>query len=383
MRTALVALLIFACAGALLPWYPFSSEALWPVGMVARELWPWLLVANVLGVVLATRRWRPLQLVFLGGAAAALWPLVQITIVKRDFARDWAEQGYAADALHAADIGAVFKKAFGGSAERRIAPETLEHGIQYYRPKTRGGGLPPILIDIHGGSWQHGGAGEDADFTSHFANAGWSVFSLEYRLAPTFKHPAQIEDVRESIEWIYDHARELGADPERIALAGRSAGGHLAMLAAYTGERVPIRAVVNYYGPGDLVEIYRAHLLPDPLRRNDKVESLLGGSPDEQPDAYRDASPSTYLRAGLPPTLHVQGAHDHVVGAVLTRRFHERLLASGSTSLLLELPWSDHSFDFVRFGPGSTLSLAYIDAFLDVTTAARSGASRKGAVRAQ
>jgi acetyl esterase/lipase len=146
---------------------------------------------------------------------------------------------------------------------------------------------------------------------------------------------------------------------------------------------VPIRAVVNYYGPGDLVEIYRAHLLPDPLRRNDKVESLLGGSPDEQPDAYRDASPSTYLRAGLPPTLHVQGAHDHVVGAVLTRRFHERLLASGSTSLLLELPWSDHSFDFVRFGPGSTLSLAYIDAFLDVTTAARSGASRKGAVRAQ
>ena len=60
-------------------------------------------------------------------------------------------------------------------------------------------GARPILIAIHGGSWQHGGPRENADFTSHFANAGWAVFSLEYRLAPQFVHPAQIDDVRRSI----------------------------------------------------------------------------------------------------------------------------------------------------------------------------------------
>jgi acetyl esterase/lipase len=350
--------------------------------MVARELWPWLLVANALGVVLATQRWRPLQLVFLGGAAAALWPLVQIAIVKRDFAHDWAEQGFAADALHEADIGAVFKNAFGGYSGAAVEPETLEHGIEFYRDRDRDRdrGLRPILIAIHGGSWQHGGPRENADFTAHFANAGWAVFSLDYRLAPQFVHPAQIDDVRASIGWIYDHARELGADPSRIALAGRSAGGHLAMLAAYTSERVPIRAVVNYYGPADLAEIYRARLLPDPLNRNDKVEVLLGGSPDERPDTYRDASPSTYLRGGLPPTLHVQGTHDHVVGATFARRFHRRLLASGTKSLLLELPWSDHAFDFVYFGPASTLSLAYTEAFLDATTAPIRIESARGGV---
>jgi acetyl esterase/lipase len=382
VRALLVALLLFACAGALLPWYPFSSETLWPAGMVARELWPWLLVANSVGVVLATRRWRALQLVFLGGAAAALWPLLQITMVKLDFARAWAEQGFAANALHEAEIGDVFKNAFGGYARARVEPELLERGILYYSARTVDGAARPILIAIHGGSWQHGGPRENADFTSYFANAGWAVFSLEYRLAPQFVHPAQIDDVRASIAWIYDHARELGADPERIALAGRSAGGHLAMLAAYTSERVPIRAVVSYYGPADLAEIWRERLRPDPLNRNEKVEVLLGGTPDERPGTYRDASPSSYLRAGLPPTLHLQGTFDRVVGAALARRFHERALASGSRSLFLELPWSDHAFDFVHFGPASTLSLAYVHSFLDAT-AGRAQAGPKRGDRAQ
>ena len=372
----LAALLFFACAGALLPWYPFSNESLWPVGMIARELWPWLLVANALGVVLATRRWRPLQLVFLGGAAAALWPLMQITIVKRDFSRDWVEQGFSESALHEAQIGDVFKNAFGGRATELVEPELLARGILYYRAPTRLDELRPILVAIHGGSWQHGGPRENADFTGRFANAGWAVFSLDYRLAPEFVHPAQIDDVRDSLDWIYDHARELGADRDRIALAGRSAGAHLAMLAAYTSERVPIRAVVNYYGPADLEQIYRKRLLPDPLDRNSKVEALLGGSPDERPDRYRDASPSSYLRAGLPPTLHVQGLHDNVIGAALARRFHERLIDSGTRSLFLGLPWSDHSFDFVGFGPANTLSLAYVESFLDATTAARIESAR-------
>jgi acetyl esterase/lipase len=369
VRALIALLLAIACAGALFPWYPWWNEATWPVGMVARELWPWLLVVNCLGVVFATRRWRPLQLVFLGAAAASLWPLLQIVNVKREFARDWVEQGFAKDDLHEAEIGALFKNSFGGYHNPRVEPRPLPLGIQLYAPRTSERGLRPVLVDVHGGSWQHGGARTDEEFSSHYAHRGWVVFALEYRLLPAYKHPAQIDDVRASLDWVYEHARKHGGDPERIALVGRSAGGQLAMLAAYSGSHVPIRAVVNYYGPGDLAELHRAELQPDPLVRNAKVEALLGGSPDTAADAYRDASPSTYLRAGLPPTLHLQGTHDDAVGVGPARRFHERIVAGGSRSLFLEMPWSGHSFDFVYFGPGNTLSLAYVDSFLDATTA--------------
>jgi acetyl esterase/lipase len=368
MRTVLALLAIVSLAGALLPWYPFASESLWPLGAVARELWPWLLAVNALGLLLASRRWRPLLVVFVAGLGAATWPLMQIASVKSDFAHQWHDQGFTAAALDEPDLGDVVGNALGGSGGGEITPEALPLGIQLYRLHDR---APPraILVNIHGGSWQHGSARSDGSFASYFANRGWAVFSVEYRHAPEFTHPAQIEDVRAALEWIYEHAAEYGADPSRIALAGRSAGGQLAMLAGYTSERIPIRAVVEYYGPADLNEVYRDPPDPDPIGVRDKLTAFLGGTPAEVPQAYREASPANYVHAAVPPTLHIQGTRDNIVQAWLTRDFHRRLLRSGARSLLLELPWSDHSFDFVKFGPGNALALRYSEAFLIATVA--------------
>lgn len=355
-------------AGAILPWYPFASENLWPLRTIARELWPWLLAVNALGLLLASRRWRPLLLVFVAGLGAATWPLVQIASVKDDFAHQWHEQGFAAAALDEPGLREVLTNALGGPEGDEIAPEALPLGIQLYRLHDHAAPRP-ILVNIHGGSWQHGNARENGSFSSHFANRGWAVFSIEYRHAPEYKHPAQIHDVRNALDWIYQHALEYNADPERIALAGRSAGGHLAMLAAYTSEQIPIRAVIEYYGPADLNEVYRDPPDPDPIGVRDKLTEFLGGTPTEIPQTYREASPANYVHAALPPTLHIQGARDNIVQAWLTRDFHRRLLRSGARSLLLELPWSDHSFDLVTYGPGNALALRYGEAFLAATVA--------------
>ncbi len=368
IRTAVALLALLSLAGMILPWLPFSSEGLWRVRAVARELWPWLLFLNVLGLILARRRAKPLLVVFIAGLGVATWPLVQIASVKRDFAHQWHEQGYRAATLNEPNLGDVLRSAFGGNTNGAVTSEALPLGIQLYRPRAAGKGPSPILVSIHGDSWQQGSTRSDAAFSSYFANRGWAVFSLEYRLAPEFQYPAQIEDVRAAIDWIYAHAGEYDADRTHIALIGRSAGGHLAMLAGYTSS-VPIRAIVDYYAPADLSEVYRDPPVPDPIRVRDKLTALLGGTPTEVPAAYRDASPATYMHAAVPPTLHIQGAHDNVIQAWLTRDFHRRLLERGARSLLLELPWSDHAFDYVGFGPGSALALRYSEAFLTATVA--------------
>jgi acetyl esterase/lipase len=373
MKGLMIALVLLSVAGTALTWYPIPSETYWPIGAVARELWPWLLAGNLLGVVVASRRSRVALTVFLVGAAVATWPLVALDSMKRDFARQWRQQGFAPAALAAPGIREVLGNAFGGYDVVTMPPEVLALRTHFYRPATRSREPRPILITIHGGSWQNNSASSNDELSHHFAGEGWAVFSVEYRLAPTHRYPAQIEDVRAAIEWIYDHAGELGADGSRIALSGRSAGGHLAMLAGYTSERVPIRAVVSFYAPADLAATYYQPPRPDPERVQEKIAALLGGAPHEVPDAYRDASPASYVRSTVPPTLLIQGRRDNIVEPRLPREFHEQLLESGARALLLELPWSDHSFDIVNFGPGSTVAFGYMESFLRAAVGEPSG----------
>jgi acetyl esterase/lipase len=252
--------------------------------------------------------------------------------------------------------------AIGGES---VDPEILSNVIHLYRPhRADGTGALPIIIDIHGGSWQVGSVREDQGFARVMAARGYAVYAIDYRKAPAHRFPAQIDDVRAAITWIHDTAAKYHADATRVALVGRSAGGHLAMLAGYTSAEIPIRAIVNFYGPADLMDFYSDPPSPDPLQVRPMLTALLGGSPTEMPDLYRQASPSTYIRPGLPPTLHIQGRADNVVKARFARETNNQLLARGSRSILLELPWADHSFDFVFFGPGNALAVSLVDAFL-------------------
>src|SRR5262249_33273260 len=103
--------------------------------------------------------------------------------------------------------------------------------MDIYQPTRRG--TFPVLVQIYGGAWQRGDPSDRANFASLLASAGWVVFAIDYRHAPTFHWPAQLDDVHTALAWIRAHAAVYDADTSRMVLMGRSAGAHLAMLAAF------------------------------------------------------------------------------------------------------------------------------------------------------
>ena len=237
--------------------------------------------------------------------------------------------------------------------------------LDVYRPP--GPGRFPIIVQIYGGAWQRGVPGDNAAFARHFAARGHVVFAIDYRHAPRWSWPAQIDDVRAALAWITLHAAEYDGDPRRITLIGRSSGAQLALVTAYQNAGpavVAVVAVVSLYGPTDLARGWREPPHPDPLNVRSVLEAYLGGTPDQMPQRYREASPITHVAATSPPTLLIYGERDHIGEAHFGRDLHKRLQAAGATSVLLELPWSEHAFDAVPGGLAGQLSLAAIGRFL-------------------
>jgi acetyl esterase/lipase len=286
------------------------------------------------------------------------------------FADEWRQQGFSPSALRLPSLVSLLTASNTSLAGGSRAAEVIQPQIHLYRGRGRDATAEPapVIVDIHGGSWQHGSATEDARFAVLMSARGYVVFALDYRKAPAFRFPAQLDDVRASLQWIRDHASAYGGDASRLVLIGRSAGSQLALLAAYDGDAPGIRGVVAFYAPPDLAGLHDRPPSPDPLRVAAKLEDLFGGAPAVMADAYRWASPITYVRADLPPTLLLQGSVDHVTEPRFTRELQRALRARGNRALLLELPWADHSFDFVHFGPSNQLAQAAIDGFVRETT---------------
>lgn len=234
--------------------------------------------------------------------------------------------------------------------------------LDVYRPVATG--RYPAIAVIYGGGWQSGKPTDHAQFSRYLAAQGYVVWAVSYRHAPRYAFPAQLQDIQTAIAFIQQHAAEYDTDPTRLALLGRSAGAHLAMLAAYTPGAPPIRAVVNYYGPVDLLEGYFDLPDPDPLDVRAVLRAFLGGTPEQVGDRYRIASPITYVRRSLPPTLLVYGGRDHIVLPKFGRRLFHRLQSTQNRAVLLEIPWAEHAFDAVFPGLSSQLSLYYTERFL-------------------
>ena len=379
--------LIFAAAGVLLfasAWtvLPAWTYALLIFGIGAPEVSAWLCAASLVVCVLARGSSRLSKAAFLMAASAVI--LASIPLGRAPFAisRFDAEmtralgdnflEGVPAPVVRGMrerpiQVVDLFRGIPAGEANvtsgiRFASPDGKPLTMTVYRPN--GNGHFPSIVQIYGGAWQSGAPHDSAQFARYFAARGYVVFAVDYRHAPRWTWPAQIDDVRTAIEWVRVHAGDYNADSSRIAVIGRSSGAQLALISAY-GPRAPrVRAVVSYYGPVDLAEGYRHPPQPDPLDARAVEETFLAGTPDSAPDRYRDASPITYVTRPLPPTLLVYGGRDHIVEARFGRMLHERLLATGTTSALLELPWAEHAFDLVPNGVSGQISLYYTERFL-------------------
>jgi acetyl esterase/lipase len=241
-------------------------------------------------------------------------------------------------------------------------PNGVPLSLNLYRPSQVG--KKPAIVMIHGGGWQNGSPNDNAEFSHYMAAQGYSVVSIAYRLAPQHRFPAQLEDVRTAIAYIREHADELEVDVNRMALMGRSAGAHLAMLAAYEPAAPPIRAVVNYYGPVNLTKGYQDPPNPDPIGSRGLLRDFLGGTPAELPELYKQASPWNYVNHAVPPSLLIYGQRDHVVQSKFGRKLYEQLQKTGNEAFFLEIPWAEHAFDALFQGLSSQVTLYYTERFL-------------------
>jgi len=181
---------------------------------------------------------------------------------------------------------------------------------------------PPLVVWVHGGAWR---AGSKRDVPhARFTDLGYGVASVDYRLSPVAKFPAQVHDIKAAIRYLRAKADLYGYDPAKIIIAGSSAGGHLAALVGVSNgvkelegavggnadQSSDVQAIVSYYGASNLMTIL-AQSKPVGLKmRPPALQLLLGGLPSEVPELAKLASPVEHVDAKDPPLLLIHGAAD-------------------------------------------------------------------------
>jgi acetyl esterase/lipase len=238
----------------------------------------------------------------------------------------------------------------------------------------------PVMVYVHGGGWVSGEAADAGAPARWFANQGWLVVSIDYRLA-TASTPAwntAPADVGCALAWTARYAGEAGADPERFVVTGDSAGGNLALQvgwAAAAGSAVsscpelgavpvPSAIVAGYpvANPADTYASGRPWFFgQDP---KDFTEDYLGGTPAEYPDRLAAISPETFLAADVPPTLIVQPQRDDFIPASGNLQVVADAQRSGADVAVIEVPFTHHAFDALTGSLGGQVKLTTALAWL-------------------
>ena len=236
----------------------FAAPVIWllPITVLAPEIAPFVFVLSVTALVYALRWLRPAIPLLVICALVSVWPYVQFVRIRSRIA----------DAPRTAALNVK-------------GPARLPMNTRFYRPDDAK--VRPAIIDLYGGAWQRGSPEDQSRFDRAMAARGYGVFAIDYRHAPEHRYPAQIEDVRTALRFIHQNAIKYHVDPTRFVLCGRSAGGHLALLAAYEPGAVPVRAVIAFYPPTDLVRGYADLPQPDPIDVRRVLETFMGGPPQD------------------------------------------------------------------------------------------------------
>ena len=204
-----------------------------------------------------------------------------------------------------------------------------------------GNDLRPAIILIHGGGWSSGNKKDMEFLFGPLSEAKFALFSIGYRLAPAYRWPACIDDVRTAIRWVRANGPAYKADPNRIALIGYSAGGHLACLAAIQADEAErVQAVVGFAPPTDheADSDRRGGLSPSMQKLLDRPQTI----DDPARAMLRHISPIQYVNAGLPPFLLVHGTEDTSVPYSQSIAFMEKLTHYAAPCTLMTLEGAGH-----------------------------------------
>ncbi len=223
------------------------------------------------------------------------------------------------------------------------------------RPKERGEDALPVYVWIHGGGWRQGNKEGGLERAVRFAKLGFVGATIEYRLSGEATFPAQIEDCKCAIRFLRAQAKTYGLDPERIAVGGSSAGGHLAALLGTSGDvkelegnggwlehSSRVQAVVDFYGPTDLIRFAKTPGYESHARSNSPESRLLGGDVLRHPERAAKANPIAYVDEHDPPFLIIHGSNDRTVPPNQSTLLDEALKKAGVRTALHVIDGAGH-----------------------------------------
>jgi acetyl esterase/lipase len=216
--------------------------------------------------------------------------------------------------------------------------------LDIYRPPA-GTAKGMATIHIHGGGFVNGSKDTLAARVAPFAALGYVAIPVQYRLAGAAKWPAQIHDIKAAIRWTRANAKSLGIDPEKIAVVGYSAGGHLALFAAGTANRPEFEGSNGTPGAGTQLAACCAYYAAADVRpqADGSPHVLLPAGSNEA--AHRAAAPATYIAKGFPPTVLFHGTADVTVPLESSQRFFKQLLDAQVPAELHAYEGVPHAFD--------------------------------------
>ncbi len=197
---------------------------------------------------------------------------------------------------------------------RRVDGETVKADL--YRPDDDQ--IYPLVIMIHGGAWSAGDKWNLVDHAREMAQAGFVALSINYRLAPKHQMPDQIADCRAALVWAAQQAELWKADTNRLCLWGYSAGAQLsAWMATAPQENEPkIRCVVAGGAPCDF------EFIPED---SGAIVHVMGGTRQDLPGVYLEASPLTHATSASPPFFFFHGTTDLLVPPASSRKLYDKL----------------------------------------------------------
>ncbi|WP_395742570.1 alpha/beta hydrolase fold domain-containing protein [Prosthecobacter sp.] len=231
--------------------------------------------------------------------------------------------------------------------------------LDLYLPEKKGEKPNPLVVYIHGGGWQ-AGSKDEADVLVGLikGNTPYAGASLNYRLSQQAQWPAQIHDCKAAIRWLRAHAEEYHLDPDKIAVFGISAGGHLVSMLGVTGgvkelegelgrhleQSSRVSCVLDFCGPSDFLTFGGKGSVIDPDDPQGPLAKLIGGPLKDRREEARKASPVSYLTQDDAPFLIIHGDKDNIVPYAQATEFDTALKAAHIPSILLTGTDGGHVF---------------------------------------
>jgi len=250
--------------------------------------------------------------------------------------------------------------AYGSTHERQK--------LDLFRPKGADGVRPGVVL-VHGGGWRGGDKAGYGSLALQLAARGYVAIAVNYRLAPANPHPAQLDDVQRAVRWLRHQAQQYHVDQNRIGSHGGSAGGHLVLFLGsrdtrekgndeLSGYSSRVQCVVDFFGPSDF--------MTEPLSAAGApiVEGFIGKKRDEAPDAYRDASPLSFITRNSAPTLMIHGTNDTLVPIAQSERVEQAMKKVGAKVELIRMEGAGHGFQGEAQAQAIKASIDFLDRHL-------------------